>query len=49
VTTAGALPEVELDAIDAEVSQLVEDAVVQAKAAEEPELRDLTTDVYVSY
>jgi pyruvate dehydrogenase E1 component alpha subunit len=49
VTTAGALPEVELDAIDAEVAQLIEDAVVQAKAAQEPELRDLTTDVYVSY
>jgi len=49
VTTAGALPEADLDAIDAEVAQLVEDAVAQAKAAQEPELRDLTTDVYVSY
>jgi acetoin:2,6-dichlorophenolindophenol oxidoreductase subunit alpha len=49
VATAGALREVELDAIDAEVAQLIEDAVVEAKAAQEPELRDLTTDVYVSY
>jgi hypothetical protein len=31
------------------VAQLIEDAVAQAKAAQEPELRDLTTDVYVSY
>jgi TPP-dependent pyruvate/acetoin dehydrogenase alpha subunit len=49
VTSAGVLREDELDAIDAEVGQLIEDAVAGAKAAPEPELGELTTDVYVSY
>src|SRR5207237_9969970 len=48
-TSAGVLSEDELDVIDAEVAQLVEDAVAEAKAAPEPALADLTTDVYVSY
>jgi len=48
-TTAGVLGDDELDVIDAEVAQLIEDAVAEAKAAPEPALRDLTTDVYVSY
>jgi pyruvate dehydrogenase E1 component alpha subunit len=39
----------ELDAIDREVEALVEESVVQAKAAPNPPLSDLLTDVYVSY
>jgi len=49
VTSADLLSEDELDLIDAEVAQLIEDAVAEAKAAPEPALAELTTDVYVSY
>jgi TPP-dependent pyruvate/acetoin dehydrogenase alpha subunit len=49
VTTAGLVDDAELDEIVAEVKQLVEESVVEAKAAAEPDIEDLTTDVYVSY
>jgi acetoin:2,6-dichlorophenolindophenol oxidoreductase subunit alpha len=49
VTGAGVLSADELDRVDAEVAQLIEEAVAQAKAAPEPDLVELTTDVYVSY
>ena len=39
----------ELDAIDAEVEMLIEQAVTEAKAAAVPDLSTLTTDVYLSY
>ncbi|MCR6485546.1 thiamine pyrophosphate-dependent dehydrogenase E1 component subunit alpha [Amycolatopsis sp. OK19-0408] len=49
VTEAGELAEQVLDAIDAEVAKLIEDAVTEAKAAPKPTKEDLETDVYVSY
>jgi pyruvate dehydrogenase E1 component alpha subunit len=49
VTGAGVLSADELDRIDAEVAQLIDEAVAEAKAAPEPDLAELTTDVYVSY
>jgi pyruvate dehydrogenase E1 component alpha subunit len=39
----------ELDGIDGEARALIEEAVVDAKAAPEPDLSELLTDVYVSY
>ena len=40
----------ELDAIDAEIKTLIDEAVAEAKAADMPDpLRDLETDVYVRY
>jgi pyruvate dehydrogenase E1 component alpha subunit len=38
-----------LDAIDAEVAELIEAAVAEARAAEYPPVSELTIDVYVSY
>jgi TPP-dependent pyruvate/acetoin dehydrogenase alpha subunit len=38
-----------LDSIDAEVLALIDDAVVQARAAPLPPESDLTTDVYIQY
>jgi pyruvate dehydrogenase E1 component alpha subunit len=49
VTGAGVLTADELKAIDHEVLGLIEQAVVQAKAAPAPTLAALTTDVYVKY
>ncbi|MEH6740414.1 MAG: thiamine pyrophosphate-dependent enzyme, partial [Sulfitobacter sp.] len=49
VTEAGALSDGELNAIDAEVMTLIEEAVEEAKAAPFPEPDQLTADVYVSY
>jgi acetoin:2,6-dichlorophenolindophenol oxidoreductase subunit alpha len=49
VTGAGVLTAAELQAIDHEVLGLIEQAVVQAKAAPAPALTALTTDVYVKY
>ncbi|MGI9134858.1 MAG: thiamine pyrophosphate-dependent dehydrogenase E1 component subunit alpha, partial [Rhodoferax sp.] len=49
VTAAGVVSADELAAIDAQVLALIENAVVQAKAAALPTLADLTTDVYVNY
>ncbi|MDR6293040.1 MULTISPECIES: thiamine pyrophosphate-dependent dehydrogenase E1 component subunit alpha [Inquilinus] len=49
VTEAGLLEGAQLDAIDAEIKQQIERAVVDAKAASVPGPADLLTDVYVSY
>ena len=49
VTGSGLVKAAELEAIDREVLGLIEDAVVQAKAAPLPSAADLLTDVYVSY
>ncbi|MEJ5863030.1 thiamine pyrophosphate-dependent dehydrogenase E1 component subunit alpha [Pseudomonas farsensis] len=48
-TRAGLLSPEQLDAIDARVADLIEDAVVRAKAAPKPQPADLLSDVYVSY
>jgi pyruvate dehydrogenase E1 component alpha subunit len=45
----GTLTATELDAIDAEIAQLIDEAVVEARAAEFPPVDDLLTDVYISY
>jgi pyruvate dehydrogenase E1 component alpha subunit len=49
VVDTGVVTADELDAIDAEARALIEEAVVDAKAAPEPDLSELLTDVYVSY
>lgn len=49
VTGSGLVKAAELEAIDREVLGLIEQAVVQAKAAPLPSAADLLTDVYVSY
>lgn len=43
------LTAVELDAIDADVANLIADAVEAALAAPQPHPRELLTDVYLSY
>ncbi|KAF1072285.1 MAG: Acetoin:2,6-dichlorophenolindophenol oxidoreductase subunit alpha [Pseudomonas citronellolis] len=48
-TQAGLLQAAALDAIDAEIEALVEDAVVRAKADPKPGPADLLSDVYVAY
>ena len=49
VTEAGVISDDELNAIDAEVAQLIDEAVAEAIAAPLPEAAKLTADVYVSY
>ncbi|MBN3791580.1 thiamine pyrophosphate-dependent dehydrogenase E1 component subunit alpha [Burkholderia sp. Ac-20353] len=49
VVRAEALTVDELRAVDAQVKELIDDAVAQAKAAPLPDAADLLTDVYVSY
>jgi pyruvate dehydrogenase E1 component alpha subunit len=49
VTAADLVKPSELEAIDKEVVALIDDALVQAKAAPKPDPKDLLTDVYVSY
>jgi TPP-dependent pyruvate/acetoin dehydrogenase alpha subunit len=49
VTEAKVLSNAELDAIDAEVMELIEQSVVEAKAAPLPGPEQLLADVYVSY
>jgi len=49
VGEAGLLTARELDAVDGEVADLIEQAVVTARAAPPPEAGALMTDVYVSY
>ncbi|MFJ2334604.1 thiamine pyrophosphate-dependent dehydrogenase E1 component subunit alpha [Pseudomonas helleri] len=46
---AGQISAEELQAIDDEVTALVDDAVAKARAAEFPAVENLLTDVYVSY
>lgn len=49
VTETGQLEPARLDAVDAEVSALIDTAVREAKAAPKPTAADLETDVYVCY
>jgi acetoin:2,6-dichlorophenolindophenol oxidoreductase subunit alpha len=49
VTDAGMIEAEELAAIDAEVGDLMDEAVAEAKAAPDPAPADLLTDVYVRY
>ncbi|NMH96129.1 thiamine pyrophosphate-dependent dehydrogenase E1 component subunit alpha [Pseudonocardia acidicola] len=49
VTETGQLTNDQLDAVDVEVAKLIDEAVVEAKAAPKPGPADLLTDVYVSY
>jgi TPP-dependent pyruvate/acetoin dehydrogenase alpha subunit len=49
VTEAGQLTDERLDAVDREVTELIDRAVAEAKAAPKPAPSDLLTDVYVSY
>ncbi|HEY2965532.1 MAG TPA: thiamine pyrophosphate-dependent dehydrogenase E1 component subunit alpha [Actinomycetota bacterium] len=49
VTETGQLSLEELDRIDAEVAELIDEAVEEAKQAPKPRPSDLTTDVYVAY
>ncbi len=49
VIAAGLVEEAELATIDAEVSSLIEEAVMEAKASPKPGPEALLTDVYVSY
>lgn len=49
VTDEGWLTDAELDAVDAEVLALIEQAVDEAQAAPPPAVAELTTDVYISY
>ena len=49
VTSANLVEDAELDAIDGEAGDLIEDAVIKAKAASRPAASELLTDVYISY
>ena len=49
VTATGLVEEAELATIDAEVANLIEQAVTEAKASPKPGPETLLTDVYVSY
>lgn len=49
VVGSGVISADELNAIDGDVMQLIDKAVVEAKAAPFPTLADLTTDVYIKY
>jgi pyruvate dehydrogenase E1 component alpha subunit len=49
VTETGQLTAEVLNRVDAEVADLVESAVAEAKAAPKPGPADLQTDVYISY
>lgn len=49
VSAAKLLDTADLDAIDAEIAALIDEAVAEAKRAETPRPEDVLTDVYVSY
>lgn len=49
VLTGDILTEAELDTIDISVLELIDQAVTEAKAADIPNINNLTTDVYASY
>jgi acetoin:2,6-dichlorophenolindophenol oxidoreductase subunit alpha len=49
VSAAGLLDLSELDAVDAEVATLIDEATAEAKAAPPPNVNTVTTDVYASY
>ena len=49
VTEANLLSGADLDAVDAEVGTLIDEAVAEARLAERPAAADVLTDVYISY
>jgi acetoin:2,6-dichlorophenolindophenol oxidoreductase subunit alpha len=49
VTEAKLLEDADLDAVDADVMTLIEEAVTEARAADRPTAEDVLTDVYISY
>jgi pyruvate dehydrogenase E1 component alpha subunit len=49
VTEASLLKDSELDAVDAEVGSLIDEAVAEARAAADPDPATVADDVYVSY
>jgi acetoin:2,6-dichlorophenolindophenol oxidoreductase subunit alpha len=49
VTETGQLAAEQLDRVDAEVAQLIDEAVAEAAAAPKPTEADLLTDVYIRY
>jgi acetoin:2,6-dichlorophenolindophenol oxidoreductase subunit alpha len=49
VTTNHGVDQAQLHAIDVEVATLINEAVAFAESSPEPELSDLTTDVYINY
>jgi len=49
VSEAGLLDSADLDAVDAEVMTLIDEAVAEARLAERPTAADVLTDVYISY
>ncbi len=49
VTAAKLLKSADLDQLDADVMALIEQSVVEARAAERPTADDVLTDVYISY
>lgn len=49
VTEAALLEHEQLDAVDAEIAQLIDDCVKASEKAAPPNHADLTTDVYVTY
>jgi acetoin:2,6-dichlorophenolindophenol oxidoreductase subunit alpha len=48
-TEAGLVEQSDLDAVDADVARLIDEAVDEAKAAPDPTPDDVLTDVYVKY
>jgi acetoin:2,6-dichlorophenolindophenol oxidoreductase subunit alpha len=49
VTEAKLLDHADLDAVDADVMTLIEESVIEARAAARPTAQDVLTDVYISY
>jgi TPP-dependent pyruvate/acetoin dehydrogenase alpha subunit len=49
VTAAGLLSDADLDAVDAETLDLIEQSVIEARAADRPTAEDVVADVYISY
>ncbi len=49
VTEAGLLTHEDIDAVDAEVAALIDEAVAEARASPPPDPANVTTDVYISY
>ena len=49
VTEAGLVDDADLAAIDAAVAQVIDDAVAQARAGDDPTPDEVLTDVYLSY
>ena len=49
MTEAGLLEVSQLDGVDKEVADLIETSVKAARAAPQPDPKEITTDVYVRY